>query len=310
MLKIKDHLLRFSFVVIFSFLSNTLSAAPYTAMYVLGDSLSDTGNIFTATSGLAPASPYYNGRFSDGPVYTDVVAQGLGVSSLNTLNGGTNGAYGGAKVISGDPTPSLTQQAAALIGGAGGVLDPSALYVAFGGANDLRAGDTVEEALAVAEQLATIVSDLISAGAVDVLVPNLPDLGSTPEAGGDPAARAITMAYNEALANALGGVGGGNIIQFDLFGLFDDLIDDPGAFGFTNATDACYTGALNGGTPDQVCATPETYVFWDNIHPTGAAHAIFGAMVLEEIAPVPLPAAVWLFGSALMVLGIAQRRKA
>ena len=40
-------------------------AAPFSAMYVFGDSLSDTGNISLATGGADPEAPYFSGRFSE-----------------------------------------------------------------------------------------------------------------------------------------------------------------------------------------------------------------------------------------------------
>jgi hypothetical protein len=47
--------------------TTTLSrASAYDALYEFGDSLSDVGNIFTATKGVAPGAPYPNGRFSSG----------------------------------------------------------------------------------------------------------------------------------------------------------------------------------------------------------------------------------------------------
>ena len=39
---------------------------------IFGDSLSDNGNAFKATGGAIPASPpYFNGRFSNGPVWVE-----------------------------------------------------------------------------------------------------------------------------------------------------------------------------------------------------------------------------------------------
>ena len=41
-------------------------------MYVFGDSLSDNGNLFDMTGGLAPPSPpYFDGRFPNGPVWVE-----------------------------------------------------------------------------------------------------------------------------------------------------------------------------------------------------------------------------------------------
>jgi len=53
--------------------------ASYDALYVFGDSYCDVGNIFTATGGAEPAAPYYDGRFSNGPIWLDHVAGFLGV---------------------------------------------------------------------------------------------------------------------------------------------------------------------------------------------------------------------------------------
>ena len=43
-------------------------------IYVFGDSLHDTGNLFKATEGEMPSRIYYEGRFSNGPVYCEYLA--------------------------------------------------------------------------------------------------------------------------------------------------------------------------------------------------------------------------------------------
>src|SRR5579871_5109851 len=64
-----------------SLASPTAQAATpkYSALYVFGDSYCDVGNLFTVTGGAEPAAPYYNGRFSNGPLWGDHVAGFLGV---------------------------------------------------------------------------------------------------------------------------------------------------------------------------------------------------------------------------------------
>jgi phospholipase/lecithinase/hemolysin len=49
-------------------------AAQFSAEYVFGDSLSDVGNVFIATDGAKPASPYVDGQFSNGPVWVQDLA--------------------------------------------------------------------------------------------------------------------------------------------------------------------------------------------------------------------------------------------
>ena len=68
----------------------------YDALYVFGDSYCDVGNIFVATGGAEPAAPYYNGRFSNGPIWLDHVAGFLGLPLKPSILGGTDYAFGGA----------------------------------------------------------------------------------------------------------------------------------------------------------------------------------------------------------------------
>ena len=87
------------------------SAAPVTplpirSMYILGDSLSDQGNLLAATTalgapsqqpGLPDETHYFHGRFSNGGNYVDALAARLGIEVLPSLAGGTNFAFGGAR---------------------------------------------------------------------------------------------------------------------------------------------------------------------------------------------------------------------
>lgn len=55
--------------------------------FVFGDSLSDTGNLFQKTAGLLPPSPlYFNGRFSNGALSVEQLAQSLGLSLSSSTN--------------------------------------------------------------------------------------------------------------------------------------------------------------------------------------------------------------------------------
>ncbi len=73
------------------------AASPtYDNLIVFGDSYCDVGNIFALTGGAEPAAPYYNGRFSNGPIWLDHVAGFLGVPLKASALGGTDYAFGGA----------------------------------------------------------------------------------------------------------------------------------------------------------------------------------------------------------------------
>jgi len=66
-----------------------LSLQDIDQIYVFGDSLSDTGNAFSRTG--SPPPPYFNGRFSNGPVWVEYLADRLGLPR----NPSTNFAFGG-----------------------------------------------------------------------------------------------------------------------------------------------------------------------------------------------------------------------
>ncbi len=299
-------------------------AGSYTELVAFGDSLSDTGNITFAT-GL-PLAPYALGRFSNGPIWIDHLADNLGLSSLSSQNGGTNYAWGGATsgpAGGGAPPFSVLDQTSLYLSDVGGIANPDALYSIWIGGNDvLNAVPMVDDINAIANQAAANVTasitDLAAAGAMTFLVANLPDIGLTPSSSGDPdliAYRsALTAAYNSALAMALGNVEaslGIDIIAFDVAALFSQLVTNPGSFGFSNATDKCWTGNVFGPGTGTECADPDSYVFWDDVHPTAAAHAILGdrATDLVNASVVPVPAALPLLLSGLGFLGFYGRRR-
>jgi cholinesterase len=246
----------------------TAEAEPpsFSGLVVIGDSLSDSGNA---------------GRFSDGPVWVEHVAQRLAVTLRPSRLGGTNLAVGGARVT-GAPT-DLRGQADAFLAARRGRLDPAALYVVWGGANDLLgSGPGSSEAVAAgaADRLARIVDDLAAGGAARILVPNLPDVGHTPalRAAGPAVAagaRRLSLAFDSALERALAEVESRRrirILRLDLFALADRVMADPAAFGFRDTTHPCAgTGSCEG------------YLFWDQIHPTAFAHARLAAVALEVL---------------------------
>src|SRR5262245_37490212 len=55
-------------------------AVPFREVVVFGDSLSDTGNVFTVTEpvlaeAIPVSPPYFQGRFSNGPVWVERLAE-------------------------------------------------------------------------------------------------------------------------------------------------------------------------------------------------------------------------------------------
>jgi outer membrane lipase/esterase len=313
-------------------------AQSYSGVYFFGDSLTDTGNVTAVYAAIPhppgapaviPGPPYdAQGRASNGPLYADVLAEGLGFSAQPSALGGTDYAYGGARTryqLFGPPFLGINDQVAqyrALPGGA----DPNALYVLWAGSNNLqdlflgRTTDPLGQPIPTLGQtlgdIGSLLDGLADEGVRHLLVPNVPNLGRVPrvrELGGAPAqaaATALVQAFNGALASMLDGFEASHpdvdLIRFDSFGTFEGIVANAAAHGLTNLTDRCYTGDDLGFTGGgSVCANPDQYLFWDGIHPTTVTHRLLGEAMLG-VAVIPEPATVVLM--ALGLLAVMWRR--
>jgi phospholipase/lecithinase/hemolysin len=278
-------------------LTRTASAEPYSAVIVYGDSLSDNGNLFAATG--VPPAPYYNGRFSNGPVAVEQLAAQLGAPLIDFAWGGAttgigNGGDGGTQTSLGffNLPGMLTQLAASSV--PPGLIQNS-LFVVWGGANDLEVGGSVTTAIS---DIDAIVAALQANGAMHILVPGLPNLGLTPEFYGDAAATLFSQQFNQGLKSTLPS----NVVYSDVYGLLNSVIQNPGAYGLSDVTTPCFNGVT-------VCSNPNQHLFWDDIHPTTAADAILASQFQSDLAPVPEPSSFLLLGSGMTALVTMMRRR-
>jgi phospholipase/lecithinase/hemolysin len=262
------------------------STPNYDSLYVFGDSYCDVGNIFLATGGAEPAAPYYDGRFSNGPIWLDHVASFLGVPLKASLLGGTDYAFGGAWVtapqaIPGGTIPSVPQQVQRYLSQHGGKADPNALYILEGGGNDIldtTTGSPETLGFQIAAGLADSELLLRRAGARHFIIPDLFNVGLLPAAAGNVSfATRASAATNKSLDQLLAFeqlLEGIHIIRMDVFSLLNAVEKDTTHFGFTDITDPCLTTT--------VCADPDHTFFWDTHHPTEFGHAFF-AVTLENV---------------------------
>jgi phospholipase/lecithinase/hemolysin len=315
--------------------SAAVAAPMFSDIYIFGDSLSDTGNTRAAvplgTNGTVATLAGYgpNGRFSNGPVWHEYLADQLGLArATRSSGGGTNYAYGGARVdnAGGVSAGVLAQEITFNANQAGAPSDPDALYIAWAGGNDMRdlvgSADPFAAIEATLDRLVGVLGRLIDSGASTLLVPNLPDLGSIPEfrsTSNSGSATLVTNAWNSGLDMRLNGLArttSASIFHLDVFGVFNDILANPAPFGFTNTADECRSVASSFFglvQTERTCSGAAGYVFWDEIHPTTSAHAQLGAgafALLSSGAPlgqVPTPLTVWLLLIGLVVLTYTRR---
>jgi phospholipase/lecithinase/hemolysin len=289
-------------LTVFSLAPLPASAAIYDQLVVFGDSLSDSGNntlvpqvgsnpgqVITGNT-YVPSQTYASGVYSNGPVWATDAAAKLGVPLAPSLAGGTNYAFGGATTGGNGLLPNLITQANLYL--ATNTVSANALYVVAGGGNDARAaltaiaacadqacpGSTVmQTAKQYAANVGAIVDALQAGGAQHIIVWNTPNLGLAPAvaaAGASGLGTFLAASMNAALTAELLGEPG--VKTFDIFGLGTAIAGNPGAFGFTNVTDAC--GAI-------AAANCNTYAYWDGIHPTAAAHEVIADAFLATAVP-------------------------
>jgi uncharacterized protein (TIGR03437 family) len=285
-----------------------LGAQPrqYDHLYVFGDSLSDTGNYYGFTQGQMPASPpYYQGRFSNGPVWAEYLARDLGLSSQlgdYAANGATSGL---TNAYASDPSLplygdgalyqlefSLTFNPKA---------DPNALYVFWAGLSDYVPGP--QDPQVVVGNIVQAVNLLANAGAKSILVGNLPDLGALPEthANAELSSRltSLTSTHNAALTAQLALLRQTfpdvNIIELDVNSQFREMMAHPANYGLANTTDSCIG---NTGFPllppsnvsSDCSADARKFLFWDSINPTTTGHRYIATLafsILSATAAAP-----------------------
>lgn len=305
-------------------------------LYVVGDSLSDGGAYTaTATQGLLGANvppaaiPDRLSFTTNGPdtkIWAELLADRLGIPfDVDIINGlppaaqpnGGNYSQGGSRVSDpngtgrddtiGITTIPVTTQVDRLLADHPR-LGRNDLVALWAGANDgfaqfaAVAGSAVSPMQAIAN-MATAANDLVAqidrlkaAGAKNIVVVSVPNLGITPQAalieGGAPGSAALltqlSTTFNDTLMSAAAAKGA---VVVDSNKLLGAVLADPARYGFTAAgattVPACGQNAQATGPNDffnssltciqgvNASTDSEQRVFADGVHPTAAAQRLF-----------------------------------
>lgn len=268
----------------------TVHASRFTAVYAFGDSYVDNGDFYAAAGGTYPPDPpYWNGRWTNGENFVDVLAQNLGLNlPTPSSSGGTNYGFGGATVAvdwdyDGILIRSVKTQVEDFVSRLGGNrADPRALYVFFAGGSDVfGAVDEGLDGTTGADPVSKAARDLVAQmgilkahGAVHFLVLNQYDMAILPLPGyhGNQAVTDLCAVFNQALAAGLDGLGG-HIVQFD----FDKVVQQM--MGDFQYTDVIYLDQESPGDPD------DYLIFDDWGHFTARANRLLGDACTVAVLP-------------------------
>ncbi|MCQ9425997.1 autotransporter domain-containing protein [Pseudomonas sp. LJDD11] len=256
------------------------TAAPYSTLFVFGDSLADAGQ-FPDLAGPSGASLRFTNR--TGPTYgsgemtgyssSTLLGMMLGIapadlnastSPLNAALGlpdGNNWAVGGYRTD--QILAAITSQSSVVDPNSGTTLrtrpgylpgnnfraDPDALYYLTGGGNDFLQGRVLSasDARAAGGRLADSAQTLQQAGARYIMVWLLPDIGQTPAFSGNPAQPLVSQlsaAFNSQLVAQLAQIDA-QIIPLNIPLFISETLADPARYGFaanTNLIGTCFSG--------------------------------------------------------------------
>ena len=286
------------------------TAPAFSQIVVFGDSLSDTGNVRDRTDSKSGGTVQFPGgsfNYSDGrwtnssdtdpgsATYAGVWHEQLARTFLSmtpatfSLDGGSNYAFGGATTNNGTHNETVVSTSAfgdvtITIDDMGRqiddylnahAIDPNALYIVWGGGNDLFNDDSVANVAATATRATALMTRLANAGAKYIMVPNVPPLGIIPEYAGTPSKQkslsraaadyrvALSVDLNTALADLASQGITPTLYPLDVWTNTVRVMTYPSRYGFIN---------VNSSVQGNSNASPDQYLFWDKKHPTTAGH--------------------------------------
>lgn len=272
----------------------------FSRLVIFGDSLSDEYWLARTTLGIVPNRSYYRGRFSNGPLWTEYLGEGLSIPRLNL-------ATGAATTIDDN---SLLREKIPVVGQVAfpKSIDSSVddhlrsrdfktdgtLFIIWGGPNDFFGGSINPGQ--VAQNIASSTEKLLKAGAKLLFVPGMFDLSRLPKnvpgttRPDDAVLAKATVEFNELLQKNLSDLRkaypAARIISSNPGAMVERIMQNKALFDLDNTQDACYVGGFqfgSGGQDKVQCQDPDRYAFWDRVHPSTRVHCAIAVEFLGSL---------------------------
>jgi phospholipase/lecithinase/hemolysin len=252
----------------------------------MGDGLADLGQV---------GGVRYTVNDGSNNTWVQQVAANYGLGITAQAAGGQGWARGNARVVlkpdaaGSSSTLTITEQVDAFL--AANVIAKNDIILLDAGLSDLwvqaqnlKAGSITEaqallNAAEAGKALGALARRVVAAGGTHVVVAQTYNLGKSPYAIGLGLASAMenaSLKYNEALKVSIVDLGA-NVLTIDSAYRYNLMINQPGNYGFSNATTAaCTTPDASTCTASTANSAYATYVFADDKYFTPAAQRSFG----------------------------------
>jgi len=276
---------------------------------VLGDSYSDTGNLFSITGGaLPPALAYDSGRFTNGKVWIEYFADLMGLNQptphYDPSTSGTNYAIGAAasgsaintgwtSILTGTligplPAKGLLLQTQDFLSDNSSQCASETLFIIWIGAVDLlMLGET--NFMNIIVNIETSIKNLISGGATQFIVLNLPQLAYSPAYADKGSSLFLSKSVPTGLRNDVTGFNKGltdmlqrtdtsndivSITHVDIAPLFLEAALNPVKFGLDgdNVSSPTLSEADLHIRSKIVFKNAQNALWYDGVHPTTTFH--------------------------------------
>lgn len=254
-----------------------------------GDSITDTQNLFNGTYWKMPnLKSFFLGRFSNGKVWLDYLSETFNLPSYNWSTGAA-AAKDFKTFIPGIYTQVDSWTSYMDRNFAKNYQPENTLFTMLIGANDMKSHER-NPGLIINEQKMAL-ERLIADGGRNILLGNLPDISRSPAVKmmdvttRDHIQQQI-VEYNKQLATLVTELQEKykdkkvNIQLFDIYGVFNDILNNKNG-SMKNVEESCLdlpTDAVdNYLIPKNLrsnCTDPDSYVFWDLLHPTTRVHKV------------------------------------
>ncbi|KAJ1917669.1 hypothetical protein H4219_003081 [Mycoemilia scoparia] len=274
------------------------------AFIVFGNSMSDVGNKLAIFGQKA----YWNGRFSNGPVWNEYAAAFLKLPLVNYAIGGatsSNTALVNGTTSSGALIPSLLDQIDAFLKNNTNIQHPekNTMVLEVGGNNILWPLATDPKYVmankdklidGIANDMMTGLQKVFDAGYRRFLVWNVPGADHSPEMPNNQDVKnlvnEIITSANSKISDGLKSFNSKNKPAFsqlfDAHTLLGNVQDQKvsKALNLTDTTTACVQSDSGMYKPDlKVCDNGYQHLYYDLVHPSTRVHNLLGAMVSEIV---------------------------